>query len=147
MPFSRQACPKVAACWSPPIPAMGIRAPSSPSAVWPYTSEELRTSGSTLRGTFRIESSSSSHSPVWMLYSRVRLAFVASVMCSSPPVRLYTSQESMVPKASSPFSARSRAPSTLSSSHRTFVPLKYASSTSPVFCWKVASCCARISSQ
>jgi hypothetical protein len=41
-----------------------------------------------------------------------------------PPVRFQISQLSMVPKASSPASARARAPSTLSSSHAILVPEK-----------------------
>ena len=59
--------------------------------------------------------------------SIVRLAFVTSVMCSPPsvpPVRFQMSQVSMLPKARSPASARSRAPSTLSRIQRTFGPEK-----------------------
>ena len=50
------------------------------------------------------------------------------------------SHESTVPKASSPRVARARASGVLSSSHLSFVPEKYASSTSPVLRVKVASC-------
>ena len=52
--------------------------------------------------------------------SRVRLAFVTSVACtppSGPPVRFHSTQLSVVPKASSPASARARAPSTFSRIH------------------------------
>jgi hypothetical protein len=44
------------------------------------------TSGSIERGTRRIFSSSSSHSPLWMLNSSVREALVASVRVARPPV-------------------------------------------------------------
>jgi hypothetical protein len=54
----------------------------------------------------------------------VREALVTSVTCSRPPVSFQIIQESMVPKASSPRSARSRTPSTLSSSQRILVPEK-----------------------
>ena len=54
----------------------------------------------------------------------VRLAFEGSVTCAAPRVRFQMSHESTVPKASSPFAARPRAPGTLSSSHFNFVPEK-----------------------
>ncbi len=63
----------------------------------------------------------------------VRDAFVTSVTCSEPPVSFQISHVSMVPNASSPASARARAPSTLSRIQRTLVAEKYASITSPVF--------------
>ena len=65
--------------------------------------------------------------------SSVRDAFVTSVACTVPPVSWLTRKQSIVPKASSPLSARARAPATWSSSHAIFVPLKYASMTRPVF--------------
>ena len=52
----------------------------------------------------------------------VRLALVTSVTCS--PVSFQISQLSMVPKSTSPRSARSRRPSTSSSSQRSFGPAK-----------------------
>ena len=56
----------------------------------------------------------------------------------------------MVPKASSPRAARSRAPGIVSSSHFTLVPEKYGSSSSPVFAvtlasWPADFSCAQIS--
>ena len=57
-----------------------------------------------------------SQRPSCRLYSIVRQAFETSVTWTSPPVSFQMSQLSTVPKASSPFSARSRTPSTLSSS-------------------------------
>ena len=54
----------------------------------------------------------------------VREALLGSVTCSAPPVSFQISQVSMVPKASSPRSARSRAPGTLSSSQRSLLPEK-----------------------
>ncbi len=56
--------------------------------------------------------------------SKVREAFVGSVTCAAPPVSFQTSQESTVPKHSSPPSARERRPSTCSSSQASFVPEK-----------------------
>jgi hypothetical protein len=83
-----------------------------------------------------------------MSKSIVRLAFDASVMCFRPPESWNTSHESIVPKASSPRPARARAPGTLSSSHLSLVPEKYASMTSPVFAAiAVALPAARSSSQ
>ncbi len=64
----------------------------------------------------------------------VREAFVASVRWTppeAPPLRFHSNQLSMVPNASSPASARERAPSTLSSSQRTFGPAKYVASGRP----------------
>ncbi len=60
----------------------------------------------------------------------VREALETSVTCA-PPVSLWMSQVSMVPKASSPRSAWARAPSTWSSSHAILVPEKYGSRSSP----------------
>ncbi len=62
----------------------------------------------------------------------VRDALLGSVTCTRPPVRFHTSHESTVPNASLPAFALARAPGTLRSSHSSFVPEKYASTTSPV---------------
>ena len=74
----------------------------------------------------------------------VREALVTSQMWSGSPepagpplllevlVSRNTSHESMVPNASSPASARSRAPGTLSRIHRTLGPEKYVEIGSPV---------------
>ncbi len=67
-----------------------------------------------------------------MLKSRVREALVTSVACTRPAVRRHSRNESMVPKASSPRSARARAPATLSRIHATLVPEKYGSRSRPV---------------
>ena len=88
------------------------------------TSLDGTTSGSTEGGIRSSASSSSSQSWVCRLNSSVREALLASVACTRPPVRFQTSQLSIVPKASSPFSARARAPGTLSSSHSSLVPAK-----------------------
>ena len=59
--------------------------------------------------------------------SRVREAFVGSVMCrppSGPPVMFQISQVSMLPNTRSPASAFSRAPSTFSRIQTTFGPEK-----------------------
>jgi hypothetical protein len=47
-----------------------------------------------------------------MSNSMVREALLTSVACTAPPVSCHSSQESMVPKASSPRSAAARAPGT-----------------------------------
>jgi hypothetical protein len=60
-----------------------------------------------------------------------------------PPVSFQISQLSMVPKASLPASAFSRAPSTLSSSQASLEPEKYGSSSRPVFCCTIGSCPSR----
>ena len=67
-----------------------------------------------------------------MLNSIVREALVTSVTWAAPPVSFQMSQVSTVPNKSSPRSARSRAPSTLSRIHLIFVALKYASMSRPV---------------
>ena len=60
-----------------------------------------------------------------MSKSRVRLALVASVACTRPPVSRQSSQVSTVPKASRPAAAAARAPGTLSSSQASLVAEKY----------------------
>ena len=54
----------------------------------------------------------------------VREALLGSVRWSAPPVSFHSSQVSIVPKASSPRRARSRAPGTWSSSQRILLPEK-----------------------
>ena len=56
--------------------------------------------------------------------AEVRDAFDGSVACTTPPLRRHRRKLSMVPKASSPRSARARAPSTWSRIHATLVPEK-----------------------
>ena len=67
-----------------------------------------------LAGMRNRSSMSGSHWPVAMSHNRVRAALVASVAWTAPPVRRQSRKLSTVPKASSPASARARAPSTLS---------------------------------
>ena len=64
--------------------------------------------------------------------SIVRLALDGSVTWALPPVSRQARKVSMVPKASSPFAARARAPFTWSRSQRSLVAEKYGSSTRPV---------------
>ena len=59
-----------------------------------------------------------------MLNSIVRDALLTSVTCVPPLVSFHTSQESTVPNASRPASARSRAPATLSRIQAILVPEK-----------------------
>ncbi len=124
-PTSKQVCPNSAACWSPSAAATGT--PASTPTASPYTSAEERISGSTAIGTPIDSAIRSSHSSVCRFISRVREALVTSVTCrppSTPPVRFQITQVSMVPNRMSPASARSRRPSTLSSSQRIFGPAK-----------------------
>ena len=86
MPGAKQAWPMVAACWSPAMPRMAMEPPNRSGTLSPKSAEESLTSGSIERGTRRIFSSSSSHSPLWMLNSIVREALVASVAWTLPPV-------------------------------------------------------------
>jgi hypothetical protein len=59
-----------------------------------------------------------------MLKSMVRDALLTSVMCVLPLVSFHTSQLSIVPNASLPELAFSRAPGTLSRIQRTLLPEK-----------------------
>ena len=131
-PASKQHCPNNAACWSPATPAIGIGCPRIEAAVCPYISEEAFTSGSMQTGISNLQSSSSSQQRSWMLYNMVREALVTSVAKIPPLVSLYISHVSTVPKRTSPLSAFSLAPGTLSSIHLIFVALKYASIKRPV---------------
>jgi hypothetical protein len=124
MPGSKQAWPTVAACWSPRMAAILIGAPNSCASLSPKSAALSSTCGSSERGTWKKSSSSPSQSCVCRLYSRLREALVASVACTRPPVSCHSSQLSMVPKASSPASARRRAPGTWSSSHTILEPEK-----------------------
>jgi len=89
-------------------------------------------SGSMQRGTSRIPRSSSSQSSFPMSNIMVRDALEWSVLWDLPAVRHQMSHVSTVPKRSSPFSARSLAPGTLSSIHLSLVPEKYESTCRPV---------------
>lgn len=133
-PSEKQVWPKRAACWSPSADATGTPA-RRPSLAVPYTSAEERISGSTAAGMSMDARILSSHAMVCRFIRSVREALVTSVTWtppSVPPVRFQMTQESMVPKRMSPRSARSRRPSTLSSSQRTLGPAKYEASGSPV---------------
>ena len=81
----------------------------------------------------KMSRSSSSHLQVSRLQSIVREAFVMSVTKTRPPVSFQMSHVSIVPKASSPRSARARAPDTLSRIQRILVAEKYGSMRRPVF--------------
>ena len=106
-PGSKQHWPNSDACWSPATPAIGTACPADRSpATWPKTSLEDLTSGRIALGTSSMARSSSSQSRESMLNSIVRLAFVTSVAWTSLFVKFHISQESTVPQASSPRSAR-----------------------------------------
>ncbi len=77
---------------------------------------------------------SSSHSRVSRFISIVREALVTSVTWTppfGPPVMFQMTHVSIVPNSRSPFSAFSRAPSTLSRIHLAFGPAKYVASGRP----------------
>ena len=77
-----------------------------------------------LLGMVNKASRSSSHAIVLILKIKEREALVTSVIWSLPSVIFQISQESIVPHTSSPASARSLAPSTLSKIHFTLVAEK-----------------------
>ena len=113
MPGAKQACPIVAACWSPATPQdRHGRAQDRGLGRAEIAALQSRTSGRIERGTPKRRSRSSSKAPLWISYSSVREALVASVACTLPPVRRHSRKLSTVPKASSPASAGARAPST-----------------------------------
>ena len=140
MPGVKQAWPIIAACWSPATPRSGISAPSTERSVVPNGPEQSRTSGSKAAGMRNRSSSSGSHRPVRRSSKAVRLALVASVACTRPPVSRQSSQLSTVPKARWPELAAWRAPSTWSSNQAILVALKYGSRRRPVRAPTSASC-------
>ena len=75
-------------------------------------------------GTLNNAHNFSSHFAVFMFKRLVLEAFVASLICRSPLVRRHIKNVSIVPNASSPFSARALAPSTLSRIQAIFEALK-----------------------
>src|SRR5690349_14341114 len=134
MPGSRQAWPKVAACWSPRMPATGTPL-TTPGLHSPYTSDDDLMVGSIDIGIFMSAAMPSSHDSVERSISIVRLALVTSVTWtpsfSAPPVRFQSTQLSVLPNSRSPASAFSRAPSTLSRIQRILGPEKYVASGRP----------------
>ena len=112
MPGRVHNWPNSAACWSPTIARIGTSAPNSSAGATPNAASHARISGNTDAGTSNSFSSSGSHACVRRFISDVRLALVTSVACTAPPVSFHSSQVSTVPAASSPFSARARAPGT-----------------------------------
>ena len=124
MPASKQAWPNSALCWSPPMPPMVRAPPRCSGAALPNSCADGFTSGSRDAGMPSSASSSSSQRFSRTLNSIVREALLTSVTCTSPLVSFQISQLSIVPKASSPRSACSRAPLTWSRIHCSFVPEK-----------------------
>ena len=143
MPASKQHWPNAAACWSPIIPATGIAAPNSAGSVVPKSEAQSLTCGSIESGMPKRVRSLSSHSWLVILKSCVREALVASVQWLLPPLRRQSKKLSMVPKASSPASARVRALGTLSSSQRSLLAEKYESISKPVASCTIGSWPAR----
>ena len=132
MPGSKQACPTVAACWSPATPQIAMGVPKSDASVWPKSAAQSSTLGNMHTGI-----SSRLHivwlqRPLRMSYNKVRAALVASVTCTAPLVNFQIRKLSTVPNNKSPAFARSRAPGTFASIQLSFVPEKYGSSLNPV---------------
>jgi hypothetical protein len=67
MPGEKQACPTVAACWSPATPRIGISRPKRSGRVVPKGAAQSFTSGRRERGMPRSPQISVSHSPLAML--------------------------------------------------------------------------------
>ena len=86
MPGLMQAWPTVAACWSPAMPSTGTGAPRMSAVATPSSPEQSTTLGSSGAGTPSSFSRPSSQVPLWMSSSRLRLALVASLACTLPPV-------------------------------------------------------------
>ena len=135
MPGAWQAWPNSAACWSPAMPRDRERLAEHARAASCRTRAPTdATSGRIARGT----SSSSQQLVVPVAACGCRRAACArrwstSVTCARLPVSCQTSHVSTVPNASSPRSARARAPGTLSSSQRELGAARSRrSSTSPV---------------
>ena len=139
MPGSKHACPTVAACWSPATPRIGISWPKRSARVIPKSAAQSLTSGNMAIGMFSRSQILLLHRPFRISYISVRAALVASVTCSFPPVSFQIRKLSTVPNNSSPASARSRAPSTLSSTQFSLVPEKYGSSKRPVLLVTISS--------
>ena len=132
-PGAKQVCPKSAACWSPMAAATGT--PGSTVVQVPKSPVVGSTRGSIAAGTPKTSSIRGSQSRVRTWSRLVRLALVTSVTCrppSAPPVRFHTSQVSIVPKHTSPRSARSASPRTWPSSQRSRDPAKYVDTGAPV---------------
>ena len=111
MPGVKQACPTVAACWSPAMPRMRIAPPNSAGVGRAEIGRRNRAPRQQRRRhAEQRRSSPSSQAPRWMSNSSVRAALVASVACTLPPVSRQSRKLSIVPKASSPRSAAARAP-------------------------------------
>jgi hypothetical protein len=114
-------------------PAKGVEGEHTPK-----TPDEGSAAGSMPRGTLKRARSSSSHSSVWMLKSRVRDALETSVAWtaaavveeggasppSPPPVSRQRRKVSMVPKRASPASASARRPGTFSRAQASLEALK-----------------------
>ena len=145
MPGLMQAWPTVAACWSPAMPKTGTGAPRMSAVATPSSPEQSTTLGRSGAGTPSSFKRPSSQVPLWMSSSRLRLALVASLACTLPPVRRHSRKHSMVPAASAPFSAAARLPATWSRIQAILVPEKYGSRIRPVFAVTSPSWPARFS--
>ena len=90
---------------------------SGPPTTWPYTSALLLMVGSTCSGTPSASAVGACQVQVRKSIRPVRDALVTSVTWTPPPVRLYMSQESMVPNAARPSATASATAGTCSSIH------------------------------
>ena len=109
----------------------GSRPPSTRDRL-ARASDRGHDSGSSARGMPSRSSSSSSQSPVAMSRAACGRRSVASVTCARRRVSLQASQQSTVPKASSPRSARARSAGRCRAASASLVPEKYGSSSRPV---------------
>ena len=94
------------------MPSTGTGAPRMSAVATPKSPEQSTTFGSNARGTPISFSRSASQVPLWMSSSRLRLALVASLAWTLPPVSRHSRKHSMVPAASVPLSAAARLPAT-----------------------------------
>jgi hypothetical protein len=113
----------VAACWSPATPSDRDRPAEQRRLVVPKSAALSGPRAASTAGTRKSRSSSSSQAPVGCCrQQRARGVGGVGGMHVAPPVRRQIRKLSTVPKASSPRSARLRAPVTLSSSQASLVP-------------------------
>src|SRR4051812_14602375 len=112
------------------MPATG-RPPTAVPDTSPYCSDDEAIEGSIARGIPMRSKEGSCQSRVSSDITIVRDGFAPPATSPPPfppPVTFHSTHVSIVPKHSSPFSARERAPSTLSRIHAIFGPEKYVES-------------------
>ena len=106
MPGAKQAWPNSAACWSPAMPAIGSCASNKPGARRAEDAAVVVDLGQQGLGHSEQPAELGVPALARMSNSDVRLALVASVAWTAPPVSRHSRKQSIVPQASSPRSAR-----------------------------------------